>query len=135
MKIKTEFSFDAAHRLVGYEGKRSNLHGHTWKVEIEVEGEKLDDIGMLWDFTNVKKIKEHYDHKTILKICKENQDFVYYITKTCGSDSLCLMHDNPTPENIAKYILDTLKIMNKKNNLSFKVKVWESPKSYAEVER
>ena len=110
MKLKTEFTFDAAHRLVGYEGKCKQLHGHIWRVEIEVEGQKLDDVGMIWDFTNVKTIKEHSDHKTILKVCKENQDLVYGITKSCGSTSICMMHDNPTAENLAKFILSTLKI-------------------------
>ena len=132
MKLKTEFSFDSAHRLVGYKGKCSNIHGHMWKVEIEVEGEKLDEIGMLWDFTNRKKLLNHFDHKIILKVCKENQELVYYITKVCGSESLCMMHDNPTAENLAKWILGFLKLEFKE--LNFKVKVWESPKSYAEVE-
>ena len=135
MKLKTQFDFDAAHRLVGYKGKCQALHGHIWKVEIEIEGNKLDDVGILWDFTNIKKIEEHFDHKTILKVCKENQDLVYTITKTCGSESLCMMHDNPTAENIAKWILNYIKLENgNKKILGFKVKVWESPKSYAEVE-
>ncbi len=113
MKLKTEFTFDAAHRLVGYKGKCKQLHGHIWRVEIEVEGEKLDDVGMIWDFTKVKTIKEHFDHKTILKVCKENQDLVYGITKSCGSTSICMMHDNPTSRKIngkisaKKYIIAT----------------------------
>ena len=36
MKLKTSFDFDAAHRLVGYKGKCSNLHGHIWRVELEI---------------------------------------------------------------------------------------------------
>ena len=131
-KLKTHFDFDSAHRLAGYKGKCSNLHGHIWKVEVEVEGEKLNDIGILCDFSNVKKIKEQLDHKTILKVCKENQDLVYTLTRTCGSDSLFLMHDNPTAENLAKYILDTFKVDNP--SFKFLIRVWESPKSYAEVE-
>lgn len=132
MKLKTQFDFSAAHRLVGYKGICQALHGHTWLVKIEVEGNKLDDVGILWDFTNGKKIKEYFDHKTILKICKENQDLVYTITKSCGSKSLCMLHGNPTAENIAKWILNYLKLEFK--CLKFKVTVWESPKSYAEVE-
>ena len=133
MKLHSSFTFDSAHRLVGYKGNCSNIHGHMWRVEIEAEGEELDDVGMMWDFTNVKKIKEHFDHKTILKVCKENQNLVYAITKTCGSESLCMIHDNPTAENLAKWILDYLKLEFK--GLNFKVKVFETPKSYAEVKR
>ena len=69
MKLKTSFDFDAAHRLVGYKGKCANLHGHIWHVDIEIEGPatNLDKTGMLWDFTNAKKLKDLFDHKTILK--------------------------------------------------------------------
>ena len=131
MKLKTKVEFDAAHRLVGYSGKCSNLHGHIWTVEFEVEGEQLDDIGMMWDFTNTKMIKDLFDHKTILKICKENQDLVYAITKTCGSESLYMMDENPTAENLAKHILKILK--EKSPTFFFWITVYESPKSYAEV--
>ena len=133
MRIKTKFDFDAAHRLVGYEGKCSNLHGHMWIVEIEVEGDKLDEVGMLWDFTHTKNLGKLFDHKTILKICKENQDLVYTITKTCGSPALYMMKENPTPENLAKLMLTYCK--ENFPDLKFKIKVWESSKSYAEVER
>jgi len=132
MKLKTNFTFDAAHRLVGYEGKCSNLHGHMWIVEMEIEGEKLDKVGMLWDFTNAKNLKELFDHKTILKICKENVDLVYAITKSCGSNALYMMRENPTAENLAKHILDYCK--KDFPDLNFKIKVYESPKSCAEVE-
>lgn len=74
IKLKTSFDFDAAHRLVGYLGKCLNLHGHIWHVDIEIEGDKsqLDDVGILWDFTNVKTLKDMFDHKTILKNCDKN---------------------------------------------------------------
>ncbi len=132
MKLKTEFEFDACHRLAGYDGECNHLHGHRWKVEIEVEGDKLDDIGMMIDFKELKKIKDYYDHKTILKVCKENQDLVYTITKTCGINSLAMLHENPTAENIAIHILTSCQLEWK--DFKFKIRVWESPKSYAEVE-
>ncbi len=131
MKIKTKFDFDSAHRLVGYDGKCSNLHGHMWVVEIEVEGDKLDEVGILWDFTNAKSLAKLFDHKTILKICKENQDLVYTITKTCGSEALYMMKENPTAEHLAELMLTYCK--ENFPDLKFKIKVWESPKSSAEV--
>ena len=39
--LKTEHSFDSAHFLAGYEGKCANIHGHRWRVEIEVQAEEL----------------------------------------------------------------------------------------------
>jgi len=61
IKLRTEFNFDSAHRLVGYDGLCSNLHGHIWNVEVEVGGSifDLDDVGILWDFTSGKKLKKY----------------------------------------------------------------------------
>ncbi len=134
MKLKTSISFDAAHRLVGYEGKCNNLHGHIWNVEIEIEGEKLNDVGILWDFSNAKKLKELFDHKTILKDCDENEELIKAIENCRWGTirSVYLMGNNPTAENLAELILSYLKQDDR--FLKFKVKVWESPKSYAEVE-
>ena len=65
--LKTEHSFDAAHFLYGYEGKCSNIHGHRWRVVLEVSGEELTDEGqmrgMLIDFGDLKKdLKEEVDY-------------------------------------------------------------------------
>lgn len=47
--------FDAAHFLRGYTGKCAKVHGHTWQVEIRVQGEKLNECGMLVDFAFLKE--------------------------------------------------------------------------------
>ena len=58
--LKTEHSFDSAHFLYRYEGKCSNIHGHRWRVIVEIKGEELDiegqERGMLVDFESFKKI-------------------------------------------------------------------------------
>ena len=45
-KLSVTDSFSAAHRLCGYEGACSNLHGHNWTVRVALEAERLDNIGM-----------------------------------------------------------------------------------------
>ena len=62
--LKTEASFDSAHFLAGYNGKCSNLHGHRWKIVLEVQTEELkEDVqhkGMYVDFGELKKrFKKH----------------------------------------------------------------------------
>jgi 6-pyruvoyltetrahydropterin/6-carboxytetrahydropterin synthase len=47
LQVKTHF--DAAHRLVDYNGKCNRLHGHRWDVEVGVQGPTLDDRNMLVD--------------------------------------------------------------------------------------
>jgi 6-pyruvoyltetrahydropterin/6-carboxytetrahydropterin synthase len=132
MKLKTSFEFDAAHRLVGYKGKCSRLHGHMWHVDLEIEGEGLDCNGILWDFTNAKYLKDLFDHKTILKIDEENNDIIKAIEEISGDEGLYIMKENPTAENLCKEILAHCKTSNP--NLKYKVTVYESPKSYVEIE-
>lgn len=108
MKVKTEATFDASHRLKNYDGKCANLHGHRWKVIVWVQGELTGD--MLVDFGEIKKRIEFFDHSNL------NDSF-----------------ENPTAENIAQELLDRF-VLNVDSDLEWKVRVHESPKSYAEVE-
>ncbi len=102
----------AAHRLRGYKGKCEEIHGHNWKVEVYVQAEKLDDLGMVMDFKVLKKKTEQflkvYDHK--------------YLNEVTPFDEI-----NPSSENLARSIYKELskKINNKICKVS-KVKVWES---------
>ncbi len=71
--IRTEQSFDSAHFLAGYEGKCSNLHGHRWRIAVEVSAPELRAEGqlrgMISDFgdlkRDVKELTEFYDHAFI----------------------------------------------------------------------
>ena len=113
-RLRIESHFDAAHKLVGYRGKCSQVHGHRWKVEVFVSGDKLDNIGILVDFDVLKqkleKIVEKLDHGFL-------NDF-----KEIG---------NPTSENISKYIFKNLKGLPDSVKLE-KVRVWESPEAWCE---
>lgn len=107
--------FDAAHFLRGYPGKCANIHGHRWKVEITLQGEKLDEMGILIDFMDVKnmlkEVLEVFDHKMLNDIPP--------------FDGL-----NPTAENIARFIYermaDRLGDQTGSNVGITKVTVWES---------
>lgn len=113
-RLRIESHFDAAHKLIGYKGKCAELHGHTWKVEVFVVGEKLGDVGILVDFNileeKTRKIIERLDHKFLNNI------------KEIG---------NPTCENLSKYIFETLKDLPKNITLE-RVRVWEGEKSWCE---
>ena len=76
-QLKTEADFDSAHFLSGYTGKCSNIHGHRWHVEIEIESRKLEkngqERGMLVDFGDLKKdLKELADSMDHTLIYEEN---------------------------------------------------------------
>ncbi|HUX09732.1 MAG TPA: 6-carboxytetrahydropterin synthase QueD, partial [Terriglobia bacterium] len=65
-EVSIEYSFAAGHALRGYKGKCENVHGHNYKVKVTVQGEKLNSIGLLMDFTDlkaaVKGLAESFDH-------------------------------------------------------------------------
>ena len=112
--LYTEEFFNAAHQLVGYDGKCSEIHGHSWKVSVWVKGEEKqkDKVGILWDFNNLKNIVDKLDHKMLNEV----------------------LDDNPSVENLSKYIYTKLK--QNHLELHFKVRVYESvikKESYCEV--
>ena len=55
MLVTKEFTFSSAHRLVEYEGRCENLHGHTYRIAVTVEA-PLGDDGMAFDFVKLKEI-------------------------------------------------------------------------------
>ena len=57
MKVSKEFTFDAAHYLTKYHGKCENLHGHTYRLRVTVEG-NLDEEDMVMDFCELKELVE-----------------------------------------------------------------------------
>lgn len=113
VSVKTHFS--AAHRLVGYRGACSKLHGHNWEVEVFVEGKKPDKLGMIIDFHVLKAAVQ--DAVADLDHCDLNR--LPAFTKV-----------NPTSENIARLLYERVsqKIDCEKYRVS-RVVVSESPGS------
>ncbi|MCD6232271.1 6-carboxytetrahydropterin synthase QueD [Candidatus Aerophobetes bacterium] len=112
LTVETEFA--AAHRIKEAEGKCERLHGHTWKVQVTLQGKKLDKRGILIDFREVKKLVK----KSIDKL---DHQYLNEVLKNMA----------PTTENIAKFLFKELekKIDSQKIKLS-EVKVGESDKTW-----
>ena len=115
LKIVTHFG--AAHQLRNIGGKCESLHGHNWKIEVQVKGEKLDEKGLLIDFNVMKKntdqIIERLDHKFL-------NELEYF------------KDENPSSENIARYIYQELgKQLNNENIRVSRVTAWESDSACA----
>lgn len=75
MQLVKSFTFDSAHQLVGHAGKCANLHGHTYKLEVGLEGPIKtapgSDEGMVMDFGDIKTalndLLDKLDHATLLR--------------------------------------------------------------------
>ena len=103
MKIYKDFKFDAAHNLINYHGKCEKLHGHTYKLRVELEG-RPDSEGMIIDFVELKNI---VNNKIISKLDHN------YINDLIAQ---------PTAENIAVWIWRELeKDLTRENCNLFKI--------------
>ena len=111
-ELMIETRFASAHQLREYKGVCENLHGHNWKVQIFVLAERLNEIDIAIDFHELKKLAEEV-------IMPLDHGFL--------NDIFPFTEKNPSSENIAKWIFDSLrkKLDNDDVNLSA-VTVWES---------
>lgn len=110
LRVITQFA--AAHQLRIFGGKCEKLHGHNWRIEVSLAGDKLNDGGLLIDFREVKEatdgILEELDHSFLNELPQfEDQ--------------------SPSSENIAAYVFEKLssKLNNKRIRVT-KVTAWES---------
>jgi 6-pyruvoyltetrahydropterin/6-carboxytetrahydropterin synthase len=114
-EVCVEHTFAAAHTLRNYRGKCENVHGHNYRVQVGIEGEKLDSDGLLYDFADLKKslrtTSEYLDHQ--------------YLNEIKPFDEI-----NPSAENIAKFICDEIQKDMQTASVAF-VRVWETDTSCA----
>lgn len=116
-ELSIEISFAAAHQLRGFKGKCENMHGHNWRAQVNVTAERLNEIDLALDFHELKKIAG----EIILPL-----DHAYL------NDIFPFTEKNPSSENIAKWIYDSLKKRINDGNLRVSaVTVWESDTSSA----
>ena len=115
-QISVEQHFDAAHALRGYQGKCENLHGHRFRVVARLRTSKLNDVGLAFDFRDLKArlndVLERFDHTNLNEVPPFNTI-------------------NPSSENIASTVYNELQKKLPGFKLS-SVEVWESPDSSAE---
>tara|TARA_Y100000996_G_scaffold257348_1_gene202553 strand:+ start:264 stop:632 length:369 start_codon:yes stop_codon:yes gene_type:complete len=113
--LTTMVEFSSAHTLVGHSGPCKKMHGHNWKVEVEITGDKLDKIGMVVDFKEIRKA-------TNLVVDELDHEFLNNLEP--------FSEDNPTAENIARYIFTKLsEEFSNKNVKVNSIKLWETDKS------
>jgi 6-pyruvoyltetrahydropterin/6-carboxytetrahydropterin synthase len=108
-RVTREFHFCYGHRLLNYEGKCRNLHGHNGTAVVTLAGPKLDALGMVMDFSQMKRVLQNWidesiDHKMLL----HRDDPVLKYLQDKG-EPVVVLDVNPTAENIAKHIFDYAK--------------------------
>jgi 6-pyruvoyltetrahydropterin/6-carboxytetrahydropterin synthase len=121
--VKKVIEFCYGHRLLNYDGKCRNLHGHNGQIEIEMNASALDALGMVIDFGDINDIAKgwvdtHLDHKMLL----HRHDPIAKVLKDYG-EQLYLMDGNPTAENIAKLIFRELRALGLQVS---RISLWET---------
>ncbi|HCC49008.1 MAG TPA: 6-pyruvoyl tetrahydrobiopterin synthase [Elusimicrobia bacterium] len=131
-KIKKTFHLAYGHRLLNYNGKCENLHGHNGVVEVTLKAAALNKEKMVMDFTELGRtmklwLDSNLDHKVILA----KADPLAPLLKKQGQ-SCYLTAENPTAEILAKLIYETARGMKLPVD---EVAFWETPTSMAAYRR
>ncbi|MEO7836014.1 MAG: 6-carboxytetrahydropterin synthase QueD [Acidimicrobiales bacterium] len=110
-RVTRSFTFDAAHELPWHAGKCQRLHGHTYRLEVSVEG-PLDDNGVVLDFEDVasvvrREVLDRFDHRFLNDLM-----------------------ENPTAELVAH---DTWKRLEAAGLALVNLRLWETPESSVEI--
>jgi 6-pyruvoyltetrahydropterin/6-carboxytetrahydropterin synthase len=132
--LRVEQSFDSAHFLAGYKGKCGNIHGHRWRVEVEVSADTLIELGehagMVVDFSILKsalrELVDPFDHVLII----ETGTMRVATLEQLQQDGFAInfVDFRPTAENFAAYFYRQLK---KAQFAVRKVIVYETPTNSA----
>ncbi len=127
-QVTREIRFCYGHRLLNYDGKCKHLHGHNGRAIITLEADRLDSLGMVVDFSTIKRvvstwIDANLDHRMIL----HHDDPILPTLKQQG-EPVFVIDVNPTAENIAKLIYDHVA---RQGFPVIEVKLWETEDSFA----
>ncbi|HYV30460.1 MAG TPA: 6-carboxytetrahydropterin synthase [Candidatus Binatia bacterium] len=131
-KVTKELHFCYGHRLMQYQGKCRVPHGHNGKVAVDLVAESLDALGMVVDFTNIKRsiqgwIDSTLDHRMLLHSDDPLAKWLQEMAEPCF-----LMDQNPTAEAIAQLIFEYAAAQGFP---VVEVRLWETPDSYASYRR
>ncbi|MDG2949405.1 6-carboxytetrahydropterin synthase QueD [Exercitatus varius] len=134
-RVSKEFSFDMAHILDGHDGKCRNLHGHTYKLQVEVSGDLYQQgpkKGMVIDFADLKDIVKTLilapmDHAFIYDTNSERECKIAALLNELDSKTFGIP-SRTTAEEMARFIFNRLK-----SELPLSaVRLWETPTSFCE---
>ncbi len=134
MKIAKEFNWEMGHRLPEHFGKCKNIHGHSYKMLVEIEGDVMEN-GMVMDYYHLKDVIEplieKMDHAFL--VYKEDKKVIKFLEDM--NSKRVVVDFQSTVENITRYFLTEIKKAKFPSNVhKVKIRVCETPDDYAEEE-
>lgn len=148
LRLTKEFTFEMAHALPAYEGKCHNIHGHSYKLFVTVEGMPLrqqgaSTDGMVLDFGRLKQlvneaVVEPFDHALLLPRLngqKEQTQTMLPQESDLGGYAAKLLYIDfqPTTENLLLYFADLLADKMPQGARLHSLKLYETATSCAEL--
>ena len=132
-QIRIEFTFDSGHRLLNYDGKCAYPHGHTYRAEIFLESNKLNNLGLVYDFTDLKdRIKtwtdDNWDHAFLVN--SQDQELIEGLNSTELVRLYKFQDENPSCEVMSRKLYETTTELC--GVAPSKVRLWESANQFAE---
>ena len=124
---RVEVSFDAAHRLLDYDGKCASPHGHTYRAEVFVGRRRLDGLGLAVDFGDIKRplkewIDTHWDHAFL---ANDRDDALICALRALPESKLyCFPGLNPSAEVMAQTLFCVMHEVL--GGSLIRVRIWES---------
>lgn len=135
MTISKDIKFDCAHMLSNYEGKCSNLHGHTYHGTVTLEGDIDPETGMLLDYNRIKEVVDVFDHAIVFSSLEERGDAEKDLWSWANDNQMkyvTISGGKSTAENIAATIAQMLTAEPRVR--SAQIKLSETDGSWAVVE-
>ncbi|HJB85559.1 MAG TPA: 6-carboxytetrahydropterin synthase [Candidatus Alistipes merdigallinarum] len=140
VRLTKEFSFEMAHSLSGYDGACREIHGHSYKLFVTVQGKPNDDpsdpkYGMVMDFGELKRIVgrlivDRYDHALVIRRTTENGDAIDALRSLYHKIEIC--DYQPTCENMVSRFAEEIRRELPQGIELFSIKLHETATSFAE---
>jgi 6-pyruvoyltetrahydropterin/6-carboxytetrahydropterin synthase len=127
-RVTREFEFCFGHRLMDYDGKCRQIHGHNGKVCVTLAGDNLNGLGMVMDFVEMKRVVGAWIDATLDHTLLLHQDDPLVKVLQAAGEKVLPLPVNPTTENMAKLIYE---YAESKGLPVVEVTMWETPYSYA----
>ncbi len=139
IRVSKQFNFEAAHALLGYDGKCKNIHGHSYKMFVTIKGEPINDPnnvknGMVLDFGDLKRIVKNnivdvYDHALIVN---KRTDLTGLNFSNEMFERFFVTDYQPTCENMVAKFAEIIQRELPEGIMLFSVRLYETETSFAE---
>jgi 6-pyruvoyltetrahydropterin/6-carboxytetrahydropterin synthase len=139
IRVTKQFGFEMSHALLNYDGLCRNIHGHSYKLQVTIAGEPMQDAGspkdgMVIDFSILKKLIQEQiisklDHSLMI-----NEKAPIDKLSAVGQmyERLQVVPFQPTSENMVLYIAGQVKLLLPEHLELFSIRLYETGNSFAE---